>query len=95
MKTVSALEAVDKLSELIAAAGTGEPQIITRNGVETAVLISYEDYRRLMARKKSLVEFLLESPLRGSDIDLERSKVVTERATLTFDAQTTIDELPA
>ena len=87
MSTVSTVEATAKLSELIAAAGAGEPQIITKNGVGTAVLISYDDYRRVTARKKSLVEFLRESPLRDSDIDLTRSPAGAGRATLDFDAE--------
>lgn len=87
MSTVSTREAKDKLNELIAAAGAGEPQIITKNGVGTAVLISYEDYRRLTARKKPLTEFLRESPLKDSGIDLERSKANPGRATLDFGAE--------
>lgn len=84
MNTVSTFDAKNKLSELIAAAGEGEPQVITRNGVETAVLISYDDYRKLTARKESLVNFLLNSPLNGSDIDLTRSKAGSGRETLDF-----------
>ena len=87
MNTISTVEATNKLSELIAAAGAGEPQIITSNGVETAVLLSYEAYRRLMARQKSLVEFLRESPLQDSDIDLTRSNADAGRATLSFDGE--------
>ena len=87
MNTVSTLEATNKLSELIAAAGAGEPQIITSNGVETAVLLSYEAYRRLMARQKSLVEFLRESPLQASDLDLARATADAGRATLRFDGE--------
>ncbi len=86
MNTVSTFEAKNKLSELIAAASEGEPQVITKNGVETAVIISYHDYRQLTARRKSLVEFLLESPLRGSEIDLTRS-LDTGRPTLRFDEE--------
>lgn len=85
MNTVSTFDAKNKLSELIAAAGEGEPQVITKNGVETAVLISYDDYRKLTARKESLVDFLLNSPLRGSDIDLTRSKAGSGRETLDFE----------
>lgn len=84
MSAISSAEATSRLNELIAAAGIGEPQIITSNGSETAVLISYEEYRRLKARQKSLVEFLRESPLRGSEIDLERSKADAGRASLNF-----------
>ena len=84
MNKVSTFDAKNKLSELIAA-GQGEPQVITKNGVETAVLISYEDYRKLTARKESLVEFLLKSPLRGSEIDLTRSKADSGRAAVEFE----------
>ena len=87
MSTISTVEASNKLSELIAAAGAGEPQIITKNGVGTAVLISYEDYRRLTARHKSFVEFLRESPLPDSEIDLARSKAGAGRTTLRFEPE--------
>lgn len=84
MNTTSSAEATSRLNELIAAAGTGEPQIITSNKSETAVLISYEEYRRLKARQKSLVELLRGSPLSGSEIDLERSKAKAGRVSLNF-----------
>jgi prevent-host-death family protein len=84
MNTISSAEATSRLNELIAAAGAGEPQIITSNGAETTVLISYEEYRRLKARQKSLVEFLRDSPLSGSEIELERSKAEAGRASLSF-----------
>jgi len=87
MKTISTFDAKNKLSELMAAAGNGEPQIITKNGIKSAVLISYDDYRKLTAKKKSLVEFLLGSPLRGSDLDLSRSKEGSGRTTLRFDKE--------
>jgi prevent-host-death family protein len=87
MKTISTFDAKNKLSELIAAAGNGEPQIITKNGIKSAVLISYEDYRKLTAKRKSLVDFLLGSPLRGSDLDLSRSKEGPGRAALRFDKE--------
>lgn len=74
MRLVSTFEAKNKLSEIILAAEEGEPQIITRNGKETAVVISYSEFRRLTARTQSLNEFLLASPLRESEIDLTRNK---------------------
>lgn len=87
MSTISMLEAKDKLGELIAAAGAGEPQILTTNGIGAAVLISYDDYRRLTARNKSLTEFLLESPLKDSGIDLDHSSADAGRVTLDFSAE--------
>lgn len=85
MKTVSTFDAKNKLSALIADASKGEPQVITKNGVETAVLISYEDYLKLKAKNESFVDFLLNSPLKNSDIDLTRSKAGAGRETLDFE----------
>ena len=48
------------------------PQIITRRGEKTAVILSFEDYRRLVASRKNLSEFFQESPLAGAELDLER-----------------------
>lgn len=85
MKQVSIFEGKNKFSELVANAAKGEPQVITKNGTATAVVISYADYKRLTARKESLSEFLLNSPLRGigDELDLERSKDMG-RPTLDF-----------
>lgn len=85
MKTVSTFDAKNKLSALIAAAVEGEPQLITKNGVETAVLISYSDYLKLTAKKVSMVDFLLNSPLKNTNIDLSRSTEGPGRDTLEFD----------
>ena len=83
MNQVSIFEGKNKFSELIASAAKGEPQVITKNGTATAVVISYSEYKRLTAKKESLSEFLLNSPLRGADIDLTRSKD-TGRPTIDF-----------
>jgi prevent-host-death family protein len=48
------------------------PQTITRNGKPIVVVVSTEEWRRKTARKGTLAQFLLESPLRGADLDLER-----------------------
>lgn len=85
MKTVSTFDAKNKLSSLIAAASKGEPQLITKNGVETAVIISYQDYLKLTAKNESLVDFLLNSPLKNSNINLDRSKDGAGRETIDFD----------
>ncbi len=73
MKTISTFEAKNKLSEVIALAESGEPQVITKNGREAAVVISYQEFQRLTAKKESLNDFLLDSPLRGAKLDLTRS----------------------
>lgn len=74
MKQVSVFEGKNKFSELVASAAKGEPQIITKNGTATAVVIGYSEYKRLIAKKESLSEFLLNSPLRGTDIELDLTR---------------------
>ena len=60
-----------RLSEVIDRAQTG-PQVITRHGKPNAVVVSAEEWARKAARKGTLAEFLLASPLRGADLELER-----------------------
>jgi len=62
-----------KLSEVIDRAQS-EPQTITRNGKPSVVVVSAEEWQRKTARKGTLVEFLMESPLRGADLDFERQR---------------------
>jgi len=60
-----------RLSEVIERAQSS-PQTITRNGKPSVVVVSAEEWQRKIARKGTLAEFLLESPLRGTDLDFER-----------------------
>jgi prevent-host-death family protein len=62
-----------RLSEVVDRAQAG-PQIITRNGKPSAVVVSADEWARKTARKGTLAEFLLASPLRGADLDLERHR---------------------
>jgi antitoxin Phd len=65
-------EAKNKLSEVVEESISHGPQVITRRGVETAIIISYTEYRRMMAAQKKLSEFFRNSPLAGIDLDLKR-----------------------
>lgn len=56
------------LSEVIERAQSA-PQMITRNGTPSVVMVSVEEWNRKTARKGSLASFLMESPLAGSDLD--------------------------
>jgi prevent-host-death family protein len=60
-----------KLSEVIQQAQMA-PQTITRNGKPSVVVVSAEEWERKTMRKGSLAQFLMESPLRGTELDLER-----------------------
>ncbi len=69
----SVAEAKARLSEIIDRA-QGEPQVITRNGKPSAIVVSIDEWARTTARKGTLAEFLLNSPLRGAELDLERPR---------------------
>ncbi len=66
-------EAKTKLSEVIERARTRGPQIITRHGVERAVVLSIEEYRALLSRQPSFREHLLNGP-RVDDFTIPRDK---------------------
>ena len=67
-------EARKKLHRVVDNAVHQGPQIITKHGVETAVVLSYDAYKKMMPPQKKLSSFFQDSPLAGLDLDLERDK---------------------
>jgi antitoxin Phd len=67
-------EAKNKLGEMIEEAIQHGPQIISRQGTDIAVILSYEEYLVLKGNRANLAQFFLESPLRGSGLDLRRDR---------------------
>jgi antitoxin Phd len=59
-------DAKNRLSEVVDAALLGQPQIVTRRGVETAVILSHDDYTRLLGDRdkgsQSFAEYLVNGP---------------------------------
>lgn len=69
-------------SNMVKSAGT-KPQIITIHGKESAVVISYEAYKKLTAPRESLVSFMENSPWASLELDLPvRSKTETRNIDL-------------
>jgi prevent-host-death family protein len=66
-------DAKARLSQVIERAQTG-PQVITRHGKPSAVLVSAEEWARKSERKGTLAEFLLASPLHGAELEAGRVK---------------------
>jgi prevent-host-death family protein len=62
-------EAKAMLSEVIKASFAG-PQIITLRGEETAAVLSIGEYRRLTRPREGIVEFIRNSPLFGTELEL-------------------------
>jgi antitoxin Phd len=73
-------DAKNRFSEVVKKALTDGPQIVTRRGVETVVVLSIKDYRAITKPKTSLVQFFRNSPLVDADLDLERNKDATREA---------------
>ncbi len=67
-------EAKSKFSKVVREAQSFGPQIITVHGKEAAVVISAEEYKRLVQQNGSLLDFFQDSPLRGADLDVDRSR---------------------
>src|SRR5579864_5788149 len=66
-----------RFSELFRKTRTEGPQWITKQDKEAVVMLPAEDFEALTARAKqpkSFMQFLAESPLVGSGIDLEREE---------------------
>jgi prevent-host-death family protein len=64
-----------QFSELFRRARTEGPQVVTRQGKEQVVVLSAEQFDRLIKRvrqPKSLVRFFAESPLTRVSLDLRR-----------------------
>lgn len=69
-------EAKARFSELVRRAQTDGPQFVTRQGKNAVVIISVEEFNRLLRanQPESLVEFFANSPLAEGPIDLERER---------------------
>ncbi len=65
-------EAKARLSEVLDQALSQGPQTITRNGRTTAVVVSCDEWERKTKRAGNLAEFFAASPLRRSELDIER-----------------------
>ena len=67
-------DAKNKFSSLVEKAQRKGPQIVTKHGREAVVVLSINEYKKLIKPKKSLVQFLQSSPLAGAELDLSRTK---------------------
>lgn len=79
MRTWRLEDAKNRFSELVRWALAQGPQRVTRRGRDAVIVLSADDYQRLVA-PRDLVDFLQHSPLaealRHGAIELERSRDV-------------------
>ncbi len=65
-------EAKQQFSQVVERARSGEPQLVTRNGKEVAVVLDIDEYRRLTSNGDDFKKFLLEGPT--FELEIVRSK---------------------
>lgn len=67
-------DAKNKFSQVIVEAVKSGPQIVTKHGEATAVILSVQDFKKLQQNRSSITEFFQSSPLVGVNLEIERVK---------------------
>lgn len=67
-------EAKNRFSELVNIVLNEGPQVVTRRGEQVVVIVSNEEYKKLLKSQSGLFEFFRQSPLVGIELDLERDQ---------------------
>ena len=84
-RTWQVQEAEARFSELLERSRVDGPQTITDRGVETAVLVPIEQWRRMvLSTRRSIKEWLL-APEARTEALIPPRKLVSRRAPLPFD----------
>jgi antitoxin Phd len=69
-------EAKNKFSKLVEKAQYEGPQFVTKHGKESVVVLSAEEYRKIVQPRSDLFHFFQESPLSKTSIDITRDKSI-------------------
>jgi len=67
-------DAKNKFSNLVDKARLDGPQVVTKHGKESVVIIAIEDYQKLNKPTSDLISFFKNSPLFDMNLDLTRDK---------------------
>ena len=66
-------EAKNRLSQVLDSAMHDGPQTITLRGKTAAVVVSFDEFKKLTRPRSTLSSFFAQSPLHDLDLDLSRS----------------------
>ncbi len=66
-------EAKNRLSQVVDLALHDGPQTITLRGKPSAVVVSFDEYRKLTLPRTGLSQFFRQSPLHSVELDFSRS----------------------
>ena len=70
-------KAKNKFSKLVEKARYEGPQFVTKHGKESFVVISVEEYQKIVKPKSNLFNFIQSSPLSDISLNIERDKSVS------------------
>lgn len=80
-------DAKARFSELLDAALKDGPQIVSRRGIETAVLIPIEEWKRLQAQSRPSIKDVLLDPAGPYDFPLPSRRPVLKLRPVHFDEE--------
>ena len=75
-------DAKNSFSEVVSRACADAPQIVTKRGTPTVVVLSWRTYREKIAKRPSLLEALRRCPGGSDDLDFTRSRDTGRTVTL-------------
>lgn len=78
-------DAKARFSELLDAALKDGPQVVTRRGVETAVLVPIDEWRQLKAQARPSIKDVLLDPNGPHDIPLPPRRLTLKLRPVSFD----------
>ena len=67
-------DAKNRFSELVKRALEDGVQVVTRHGEKVVVILPYDEYKQMTRPGSNLAEFLLNSPIAGSEIEVDRDR---------------------
>jgi antitoxin Phd len=78
-------DAKARFSELLDAALKDGPQVVTRRGVETAVLVPIDEWKRLRGEKRETIKDILLDPNGPHDLDIPPRRKWHRRKPVVFE----------
>jgi antitoxin Phd len=85
MQNWSVQDAKARFSELLETCLAEGPQVVTKRGAETAVLVPLADWKRLQNAARPTLKDLLLSPIARGDLDLPERGELRSRPPVTLD----------
>jgi len=67
-------DAKSKFSQLVESAMHDSPQFVTKHGSNAVVVLSFEEYKKMIKPEKDLISFFQDAPFDDFELDITRSK---------------------